>query len=48
MPGTSWAEPTSAMVAKEKTGAVGRSTMMKVQPLASLWTVVLCSNDLRS
>ena len=48
MPGTSWAEPTSASVENEKTGAPGRSTMMNVQPLSSSWTVVRSSNDARS
>src|SRR5436305_9114566 len=48
MPGTSWAEPTSATVAKEKTGAVGRSTMMNVQPFGRTWTLVFASKDARS
>src|SRR6476469_1530086 len=47
MPGTSWAEPTSATVAKEKTGAAGRSTMMKVQPFGRTCTFVFASKDAR-
>ena len=48
IPGTSCAEPTSTRVAKEKTGASGRSTRMNVQPFGSTWTVVLASKSFRS
>ena len=48
IPGTSWAEPVSTKVAKEKTGATGRSTRTKVQPLSRMWTVVRFSKDARS
>src|SRR6266850_2680675 len=45
MPGTSCADPTLAWVAKVNTGATGRSQMMKVQPLDSLWTVTRFSKS---
>ena len=43
----SWAAPTSAWVANEKTGAPGRSQMMNVHPFGSTCTVVRASNEAR-
>src|SRR5437764_420918 len=48
IPGTSRAEPTFTTVAYEKTGASGRSMMMSVRPLSSLFSVVRFSNEARS
>src|ERR1700687_5986330 len=48
IPGTSCAEPTSAMVQNENTGATGRSTRMKVQPWPATWTVVRAAKARRS
>src|ERR1039458_7394670 len=41
-------EPASTCVKKEKTGASGRSQMMTVSPLASFFTVVRFSKEVRS